>query len=101
MAQANTPSFTALGALERDVLVALALTDAERPSGHDAWQIVRSIRQDDTRNSSFYNALSALCERGYVDKDTDPHDGRRNQYRLTERGQSAVRQQADRFNDAL
>jgi DNA-binding PadR family transcriptional regulator len=101
MAQANTPGFTSLGALDRDALVALVLAESEQPSGHEAWTVLRGFREDDTRKSSFYNALARLCEGGYVDKETDPTDGRRKQFRVTERGHSAVRQHAERFNDAL
>lgn len=82
----------ALSGFQRDILVAIAAQTA--PNGQAIKRHVETAHPEDSTDPRLYDNLDALADQGLVDKTAAQPS---NTYRLTDAGQQALHNAADRL----
>lgn len=94
---------TGLDATKRDILVAVAASDAG--PGNTTVAEVRATavnlteRVQEKRNGKFYHALDALEEQGYLTTSQNPDNDITDLVTLTEEGEEAIEELAERSDN--
>jgi len=84
--------------LRRDICVVVAGTDAEAPTAQECKATLESRYDDRIEPKTFYGALDALTDAGYLARTVD---GLQDRYELTDAGERALREQYAWLRDAL